>query len=208
MLDGAAAMNSQLKDLLETIASKGVHRAAEGFGGMIGTELAVQQSAVKTVGLMEIPELLGGPENDAVGIYLRVTGDLPGQMMLILPYTRSLELVDMMMMEPVGTTTELGPMERSALAELGNITGSFFLNAVADLTGYAALPSPPAVMVDMVGAILDILIASWGGLHEEVLMFSATFSRHERNTEFEFWVLPDPSAFSVIADKIEGDHAQ
>lgn len=46
--------------------------------------------------------------------------------MLIFPYERALKLVDLLIDEPEGTTQQLGTYERSALAEVGNLCGSFF----------------------------------------------------------------------------------
>jgi chemotaxis protein CheC len=82
-------------------------------------------------------------------------------------------------------------MEKSALQELGNITGTYFLNYIADNTGSFIRPTPPAVMVDMCGAILDIVIATAGLENEEVLMFDAEFIQGELSIGVQFWVIPD-----------------
>jgi chemotaxis protein CheC len=150
----------------------------------------------------EIPMLLGGPENDAVGIYLRMEGDLSGHIMLIMPYEKSLEIVDMLMDQPVGTTTTLGSMERSALAEVGNLTGTFFLNALADITGTTARPTPPAVMVDMVSAILDVIVAMVGDIGDKVLMFQTQFSYGDRATQADFWVVPDAETLDKLTSEV------
>ena len=69
------------------------------------------------------------------------------------------ELIDLQIGLVPGSTRNLGEMELSVMGEMGNITGSFFLNALADATNLTLAPSPPAVMVDMAGAILDIALA-------------------------------------------------
>jgi chemotaxis protein CheC len=102
-----------------------------------------------------------------------------------------MEIADMLLERTPGTTTELGQLERSALAEVGNLTGSFFLNAIAEITGISSHPTPPAVMIDMVGSILDVVIATMGDIGDEVLMFRAMFIRGDRSTKTDFWVLPD-----------------
>ena len=80
------------------------------------------------VPLVDIPNVLGGPEQEAVGIYLQSEGDLVAQFVLVLPFEKACELVDLVMGQPEGTTTYLGSMERSALGEVGNITTGYFLN--------------------------------------------------------------------------------
>ena len=119
--------------------------------------------------------------------------------MPIFPYERALKLVDLLIGEPEGTTQQLGSYERSALAVVGNLCGAFFLNAVASLVGMEARSTPPAVMVDMVAAILDVIIATAAGVGEHVLMLSTTFMQAGREAEASFWVIPDPQSFKGIS---------
>jgi chemotaxis protein CheC len=192
--------DKQLQNLLVIMASEGMHNAARGISDMVGEKLEVTKPVVRRIPLAEIPSLLGSPETEAVGIYLRAEGEIGSQIMMVIPYHYALELVDMLMGEKPGTTQSLGRLERSALAELGNLTGTFFLNAVASITGLGSRPSPPAVMVDMVGAILDIiLVTSATGLSESVLMVQATFIRGQREAEVGFWVIPDRTTLEAVA---------
>jgi chemotaxis protein CheC len=183
---------------MRVIAARGFTNSAKGLSMMIGQELSVSSPDVNMVPLADIAEILGGPENDAVGVYLRIEGDLSGQVMLVIPYQQALELCDMVMDSPNGTTQELGKMERSALSEIGNLTGAFFLNAIAELTNISSHPSPPAVMVDMVGSILDVVVATMGAISDQVLMFKAAFKIGERKLKADFWIIPDP----ITLDKL------
>ncbi|NMC54052.1 MAG: hypothetical protein GYA48_10500 [Chloroflexi bacterium] len=194
-------LNDNLLVAMQSIVTKGVEQAAEGFSGMLGQSLIVDSPKVKLVDVTEIPSMLGGPENEAVGIYLASEGTMCSQFMLILPYQKALELVDLLMEQPTGTTEKLGSIERSALAEVGNITSTMFLNAIASQTGYSSRPTPPAVMVDMVGAILDIIVATTGGIAEKVLLLQTTFNCGERALNAEFWVVPDPTTLKPILEK-------
>jgi chemotaxis protein CheC len=193
------SFDQQLHGLLVLMADEGIHNAARGISSMVGESVTVTMPTIRRVGLTEIPNLLGSPETEAVGIYLRAEGQIASQIMMVIPYHYALELVDLMMGDRPGTAQSLGKMERSALAELGNLTASYFLNAVAATTKLEARPSPPAVMVDMVGAILDIILAtSANGLSESVLMIQATFLRGEREAQVDFWVIPDRSTLEAV----------
>lgn len=194
-------ISGELLKVLQAIAKEGLSSAADGLSTMIGTTLNVKNPCVKTVNVKDIPTALGGPENEAVGIYLKSEGDITGHFMLVIPYEKAMEMVDMLMEVPVGTTNELGSLERSALAEVGNLTAAFFLNAVASMTGISARPTPPAVMVDMIGAILDIIVAATGGISEEVITFQAMFSYADRSVDADFWVIPDPTTLESFIDK-------
>jgi chemotaxis protein CheC len=204
MVTMTPAVTSQWEALLQEIASDGVARAAEGFAGMLGEEVTVTPPSMRMLSLSSISSVLGGPEEEAVGVYLQAEGELPGQIILVLPLTMALELVDVLLGEPRGTTQTLGSLERSALAEVGNITGTFFLNAMAKITGLQTRPTPPAVMVDMLGAVLDVVVAVCGGGTEKVLVLQAAFLRDNKAVEVEFWVIPDPAALELLSAR--GNH--
>ncbi len=202
MLADNTLFDEHLRGLLKVMLEEGITYAARGFSDMVGQPLTVSQPQMRLVPINEVPNLLGGPENEAVGIYLRAHGEISGQIMLVLSYPKALELVDLIMNQTPGTTQSLGTMERSALAELGNLTGSFFLNAVAAFAGVGARPSPPAVMVDMVGAILDIVVASYGGVAKYVLMLQVGFVSPSREVQADFWIIPDPATLSAATQQL------
>jgi chemotaxis protein CheC len=198
-------MSEELRDLVDFMKRTGVSQAAEGFSGMIGTAVKVSPPRVRLVPMEQVSHLLGGPENEAVGIYLRAQGDIPGQMMLVLAYPQALDLVDLILGQAPGSTSTLGAMERSVLGELGNLTGSFFLNAMAAFSGFSVRPSPPAVMVDMVGAILDVVVATHGA-NSNLLMLQVTFLSEEREVEADFWVIPDTQTPRIFSKRKAAGH--
>jgi chemotaxis protein CheC len=185
--------------LLKSMADEGIRGAQQGLSMMVGESLEVTHPEVRRMALVELPEVLGGPESEVVGIYLRVNGQISGQIMMIIPYEKALELADLVLCNPPGTCHCLERLERSALAELGNLTTGFFLNSIAASTGLEARPSPPAVMVDMLGAIIDVILTGSDGLGESVLVIQATFMRGERELQVEFWLLPDRNTLDSVA---------
>ncbi len=188
-------------EVLKAIAQEGIQNAAKGFSSMVGRTIAVSDPVAHLVPLLSIPKYVSGPEDDTVGIYLRFDGDLLGQIIMIVPLQNALELVDLMMDVPAGTTQVLGSLEKSALGELGNMCGSFFLNAMAKIVKASFRPSPPAIMVDMVGAILDIVVATSLDAGEDVLLMKAKFADGPRSVEADFWVIPDIHALQALMQK-------
>lgn len=196
-----APFDRYLLEMLNTIASEGIKNAADGFSGMVGRRIEVSNPEIELVPLLTIPKIVGGLEDDAVGVYLRFEGDMMGQIMMIIPHQKALELVDLLMGLEKGTTKRLGSLERSALGELGNLCGTFFLNSIAKTVGASFRPSPPAIMVDMLGAILDIVVATAGGVNEHVLLMHANFMDGIRFVETDFWVIPDMKALNNLLKK-------
>jgi chemotaxis protein CheC len=200
-MDTIVEFDQDLMEKLTTIAGEGINNAAIGFSGMVGRKIEVSSPRLELIPLLAIPKIVGGLEDDAVGVYLRFEGDMHGQIMMIIPHHKALELTDMLMSVENGTTQHLGSLERSALGELGNLCTSFFLNSIAKTVGASFRPSPPAVMVDMVGAILDIVVATAGGVNEHVLLVHANFMDGPRCVETDFWIIPDMKALDILLNK-------
>ena len=195
-------LNDKMVAYLELLAKEGIHNAAKGFSGMLGQELTASEPEVSIVPLLSISSIVGGPEDEVVGIYLRAEGDLATQFMLVIPIQKAIELVDLLMDQPVGSTQILGSLERSALAEVGNLTAAFFMNSIAAITGIPLRPTPPAVMVDMAGAILDIIIATSGGLSDSIMMLKTKFILGAREVGTDFWVIPDDKTIQLLSTRI------
>jgi len=200
-MQNIVSFDQDLLEKLQIIAHEGIKSAADGFSGMVGRKIEVNSPKLELIPLLTIPKVIGCLEDDAVGVYLRFEGDMHGQIMMIIPHKKSLELTDLLMGLEQGTTQHLGSLERSALGELGNLCGTFFLNSIAKMAGASLRPTPPAVMVDMVGAILDIVVATAGGINEHVLLAHANFMDGPRCVETDFWVIPDMKALDLLINK-------
>lgn len=187
---------------LEKVAAKGLHNAGQALGEMMGQPMGIASPRVGLVPLHDVPRLFGDPEALVSGIYLSIVGDLTGHIMLLFPIANALSLADALLMQDPGTTTELDDMAASALAEAGNITGSFFLNALADSIGLRPEPSPPAVVTDMASAILDVVLADLGQEGEEALMIETTFKKSDQEITGYFLVFPNRSSLETMIGRL------
>jgi chemotaxis protein CheC len=172
-----------------------MERVARSLSDMIGQIVTNSLPVVKTIPISEVVARAGAPEAEIVGIYLNIEHGLRGRVILILPFNFALNLVDLVMDAPRGMTTRLGLEERSALAEVGNLMLSYFLNSVVELTGRVDVlqPSPPSVVVDMLGAILNLCVTSAAAVSDDLLVIETMFKDLVRTVQFRFWVLPDPT---------------
>ena len=180
------------------LVSRGIANSLSGLSQMVGRELNVTFLDLKHFPAKDVAMLLGGPENLVVGIYLTIHGDASGHLMLIHDPKIAFELIDMQMGLPPGSTQGLEEMERSVLGEMGNITGSFFLNAIADATNLTLTPSPPAVMIDMAGAILGIALTEIMQEQDDILVVKAVFGTDNRQIDGTFLVMPTMDFLRVI----------
>ncbi len=187
---------------LQKLAEEGLSKAGTALSEMTEQPINIAAPNVFLVHLNEIPEMLGGPETMVVGIYLSIAGELAGHMTLIFPTKNALNLADALLQQPPGTTVELDEMSSSALGEVGNITGSFFLNAIGDGTGLRPEPSPPAIAHDMVSAIIDVILADVGQDGDEGLVIETSFNQNGNELSGYFLVIPIKDSLHKLMDKL------
>ena len=172
---------------------EGVNNAIGGLSQMAGREVKVINMEVKKVPVKDIPDLFGGPEALIIAIYVEIYGKANGHMVVVYKPEVAFGLVDLLLDQPADTTKELNDMEISTLGEVGNIMGSFFLNYLSDTTGHRLKPSPPAVMMDMAGAVLDSTLANILAYCDETYVVDTVFGTSDRQVSGTFMIIPDPS---------------
>ena len=170
---------------------------------MIGQDIDVSVFTVRRIPVSAISDLVGGPETMAVGIYLTVTGAASGHLMLIYEPKIACAFVDLMMGNPPNHTTVLGEMEQSALGEMGNVIGAFFLNALADATGLSLRPSPPNVMRDMAGSLPDVVPADNRLTPDEAHLAATTCTTEDREISGVFFVMPSEDLREALLEAVK-----
>lgn len=183
---------SNLFDLSQwsKLARLGSVNAIVGLSEMVNQEVTVSTLDLEEVSIRNAVNMVGKPDALTVGIYLLFSGNTSGQILLAFRPEIAFELVDMVLGNPPKTTVDLGEMERSVLGEMGNIVGTFFLNAVADHSNSCLSPSPPAVVMDMSASLIDSVMVKAIAENESVWAIRLSFQTGERQLEGKFLVLP------------------
>ena len=202
MAETQSTLNDDMRACTELV-SEGSANAISGLSQMIGQDIQVTSLNARVVPVNDTPDLVGGWEEVTLGVYLAVTGDATGHMFMVYKPETAMGLADLLMGEPPGTTKNLEEMEESALGEVGNIMGSFFLNALSDATGFSFQPSPPAVMMDMAGAILDVALSDIIQESDDALIVETGFSTEDRQIEGTLLVMPSPDLLRVLVGHIK-----
>ncbi len=167
-----------------------VDHSITGLTAMAGSQISVSEIKSETVEVTNIPEKLGGAGKITVGILLAVE-EKPGFHMALLHSPEAAFLIiDILLGEEPGTTTELGELELSTLGEMGNIMCSFFLNTMGDHTGIQLLTTPPTVRQDMTGAVLDYILAEIMMETDEVDLLQTTYGTELTKVDGTFIVIP------------------
>ncbi|MDP6512910.1 MAG: chemotaxis protein CheC [SAR202 cluster bacterium] len=202
-------MNTQAIGVEQAVAAawkalmmKGITAAITGLSGMCEQDIQVNSLTAKRIPVIDTPSLVGGSEALAAGVYLEMSGSGTGHMVIIQTPQTAYELIDMLMGEPQGTTTEFGEMEQSVLGEVGNVMGAHFLNTISDTTGLDLRVSPPAVMLDMAASILSPSIAGLMSYAEDALVLDTTFGTEDRQIHGKFLVMPNPELQDTLLTQL------
>ena len=188
------------------LVSQGSANAVSGLSQMIGQEIRVTSMNARLVPANDTPDLIGGWEALTLGVYLAVTGCAEGHMFMVYEPQTAMALADLLMGNPPGTTQSLDEMEVSALGEVGNIMGSFFLNSLADNTNSQLQPSPPAVMMDMAGAILSVALANILQESDDALVVETCFSTEDRQIAGTLLIMPSPELLRLMLEHLQNDN--
>ena len=157
-------------DVLKEIGNIGAGNAMTALSQMLQCKVDMQVPQVRLLEFQEVGSLMGGEEQLMVGVYLAVEGDITGSIMFLVRTDSAKHLVNKLMMGMASEGDELNEMEISAMKEISNIITGAYLNSLSMLTNLKIYPSPPALALDMAGAILSVPAIEFGSIGDKILL--------------------------------------
>lgn len=174
---------------------------------MIGRRVEMSVPDVSVVSHEEIASVARhSVEEPSVGVRIGVTGDITGSVMLIFPPLSAYRLVDILMGNEPGTSSSLGDMGGSAICEVGNLAGSFFLNFLAEATGLRTVPAPP--VLDGQTLVAEMLKSSVEGDEDaprggDALVAQTVFTQSLQSIEALFFIVPTRNSLATIFEALK-----
>src|SRR3954465_1631968 len=152
---------------------------------MLGRSVDITVPSASVLPMAEAVGTIGDPEAEATGVVLRVIGELPASVLLLFT-PKGAELMCSLLGVEAGT--EIGV---SALMEIGNIVGSSYINALAEMTGLAIEPARPAAATDFLGAIVQTVLAESAGAGDSALLLDSDLVVEREDCSVSFLLVPD-----------------
>ena len=184
-------------DVLKEIGNIGAGNAMTALSQMLQCKVDMKVPQVKLLGFSEVGALMGGQEQVMVGGLLGGVGDITGSMMFLVEKESAKHLINKVMMGMAPEGDDFSEMELSAMKELGNIITGAYLNSLSTLTNLQIYPTPPALTVDMAGAILSVPAIQFGVLGDRILLIQSQFY-DEIEIDGYFILIPDLESYSKI----------
>ena len=190
-------------NVLKEISNIGTGNAATAISKMMGGQINIEVPIIKFLDFNELSEIIGGAENEVIGILVTLSEDIDGMMMFVMDtHSATVVVNNLLQRDEEEDITECNEMIQSALAEFGNIIAGSYLAAISKLTGLTCSPSVPALSLDMAGAILSVPAIEFGKVSDKVLLIQSVFSYKSKKAEGFFILVPTLQAFNIIFDKL------
>ncbi len=187
-------------DALREAGNIGAGNAAMALSSMVKAKILVHVPRAVILPVDRVSALAGGPEVVVAGVYLNVSGEAKGRMLLLLPEAGALQLIRMVL--PDEPTEHLSELSKSALQEIGSILTGSYLNALGGLTGLALRPSVPAFALDMAGAVIDLILLELSESEDEVLVIETTFDLAGKAVGGHMVFFPDAGSLGILLGRL------
>lgn len=184
-------------DVLKEIGNIGAGNAMTALSQMLQSKVDMKVPQVRLLEFSEVGEMMGGEELIMVGVFLGVEGDITGSMMFMVEEKAARHLIRKITMGMLPEGSEFEEMGLSAMKEVGNIITGAYLNSLSTLTGLRIYPTPPALTVDMAGAILSVPAIQFGILGDKILLIQSQF-HDEVELDGYFILIPDMESYAKI----------
>ena len=191
------------RDALREVANIGAGHAATALSQMTGHKIMIDVPEVSVRRLEEATDLVGPPDTVVAAVLMHMMGDLTGRTLLVLPERYAKGLCGILLRRPE-QPSGFSEMERSTIMETGNILCSAYLNALSDFMGMMLVPSVPALVIDLAGAVLTTAYLNFGHARDHVICVETSFRVDGSSEDLrgQFILMPDGASLSAIFDAI------
>ena len=188
-------------DALREAGNIGAGNASIALSQMVGKKVGLSVPRASLLPLASVPGLAGGPEVTVAGVYMRIKGDYPGSVLLLLEKEGAFSLADVMITRDMSGADDLA-VRRSALQETGSILSGAYLNALGELTGLFFRPSVPGFAMDMAGAILEHVLVDVAEFEDYVLVVETDFEISGQLLHGHLVLFPDLGTLGAILERL------
>jgi len=191
---------------------RAMKRAGEALGAMSGQIIDVQTPQVRRCSAADVLALAGGADSVVLAVYVRIFGSIEGHSLLLFAPPDAHRFAQILLAglfgpgeapaQTAGNVLAYDDLELSALQEAGNVTISAFLNELGMHLHEPVQPTPPQVVIEMAGAVLDAVLLDLVSDTDQILAARTTFSEGGRAIDGTLLVLPRADSLRVLLDAL------
>jgi chemotaxis protein CheC len=183
-------------DALRELANIGSGTAGTALSSMLGHSVDISVPNALVLPFAEAVEATGPAESEVTGIVLGVFGDMTATVLLLVPPKDAGTMCRMLGLDPDDEYA------LSALGEIGNIVGSSYINALGSMTGMEMEPTPPGTATDMLGAIVQTVLASHAEGGDVALLLDSKLQVEGEDCSISFVLVPDQGGVDMLLERL------
>jgi chemotaxis protein CheC len=183
-------------DALRELANIGSGTASTALSGMRGRSVDISVPTAQALPFAEAVEAAGDAEAEITGIVLGIVGEMNGTVLLLVPPADADAMCRMLGVEPDDE------FALSALGEIGNIVGTSYINALTGITGIEIEPTPPATATDMLGAIVESVLAGAAMGGDVALLLDSNLVVEGDDCSITFLLVPDQGGVELLLERL------
>jgi len=183
-------------DALRELANIGSGQASGALSSMLGRSVDITVPSASVLPMAEAVGTIGDPEAEYTGVVIPIVGEMPASVLLLFT-PKDAELMCRLL--GVESGTEIGV---SALMEIGNIVGTSYINALAEMTGMELEPAPPGAATDMLGAIVESVLAERAGAGDSALLLDSDLVVEGEDCSVSFLLVPDQGGVEQMLERL------
>lgn len=197
------AVKPSLVNALRTVAVNGSYNASRSLSKWLKKGVRLTSDGFVSVPISQVSSAVGGEDEPIAAVHMPLAGDISGHMLLTFPRSVALALVDLMMMAPEGTATELDEIAQSCLQETGNIVASAYANSLAKWLELTFEPDVPSFGYDMAASLVEPLLGAVAATTDEVFMANTEFLLDKHRLEWGLLLLPSSESWALMERRCE-----
>jgi chemotaxis protein CheC len=183
-------------DALRELANIGSGNAGTALGTMLGKSVDINVPTAAALPLDEAVAIAGAPDELRFGVVVPMVGDFEAIVVLLFPEEDAKKLTGIYGIEPST------PDGYSMLGEVGNILGTNYINALAQMVGMEMEPQPPQVVEDMLASILSTVLIGRGDDVDEALILDSNLLVEEEECTLSFLLLPNHGGIKELLGRL------
>ena len=193
-----AEMDEMAKGAFQEAGNIGMGHLATSLSKMVNREVKIDIPIVEMKSMDEIvSQASEGKQKSVVGIHLKLTGDVSGGTLILLPKFSALSFSDLLMKKPIGTNSKIEEQQVRKLREMGINLCSAYMRVVNEFLGIKLEVGEPSIEVNMEG-VTDFIKREVGELADDFIVVKGEAFIPSTNSRNEFNMLFEPEASDVI----------
>jgi chemotaxis protein CheC len=183
-------------DALRELANIGSGTASTALSSMLGRPVDISVPKAEALPLADAVDAVGPGESLVTGVVVGITGEMEATVLLLFGRQDAATLCGLLGVE---AGTEMG---ESALAEVGNIVATSYLNALAAMSGLAVEPQPPQAATDMLGAVVATVLAGRASAEDITLVLDSDLQVEDADCGLTFLMVPSREGVELLLGRL------